>query len=642
MENEFAPFSKVNLTNFYNGTHNYDQFNDFIVNHQLEMLKKSDEKREELDTVEKVKAYAAEKKKKFLESFGDIPERDCPMNPKILKTVRYERYRRESVVFNSRKGVYITGSMYIPNDNCKPSPAVLFVCGHSENARMYSAYQNACQTLVNSGLVVLAVDPIGQGERKDFYDPETGEYALKGAVDDHDRVGMPSMCAGRFLGAYIIRDLLTCVDYMQTRPEIDPEKIGITGCSGGGTQTLYVMSFDDRIAAAAPVAFTTTRREIIYTSQVQDACQIWPGCAEYGFDHFEPFIIFAPRPVEIMTASADFFPIEGAYEVLDKMKCIYSLFGKESDINLFEYNDNHGYAIPIAQEAASFFCKVFGIERKPDVPVKPIPDSEMQTTKTGNVRGDFEDALTIPDETDALAARLREERKDKSPREWLSSIVYKDRLFSKPWLRMFSPGWSGHVNGYTARYSTWWVQKYLAAYGVLILKGPRETVPDKPTIIALWDNGTAAIPEHEDWIKARCDEGNQVLVVDLPGTGNNEQTKLNGSSYHGPWNIMYRLSTDLLYMGDSMPAFQTYNLLRTEEMVREVLKISDVSYYCDGKEGVYGILAGYLSKTKRTYGENIFTSVEKDILGPRPFRYDNTLNYLIPFMLEHFDYNELM
>ncbi len=642
MDNEFAPFARVSLANFYNGTHNFDQLNDFIVNRQLEMLKRSDQLRDKLDSVEKVKEYAAEKKKTFLSSFGSIPERNCPLNPKILKTTQFERYKMESVVFNSRKGVYITGNMYIPNDNNKPSPAVLFVCGHSEDARMAPIYQRVCQTLANAGLVVLGVDPVGQGERKDFYDRTTGKYAFKGAVDDHDRCGIPSMCAGRFLGAYIICDQLACIDYMLTRPEIDPEKIGITGCSGGGLQTLYAMTADDRIAAAAPVAFTTTRRDIIYTSQVQDACQIWPGCAEYGFDHFEPFIIFAPKPVEIMTVSADFFPIEGAYEVLEKSKYIYSLFGKEKNVSLFEYNDNHGYPLAIAQRAATFFCKTFGVERKKDITVNPLPILDIQTTKTGNVLGDFSDALTIPDETDVIVSELKNRRKEQSPKEWLVSIVNKDRQYSKPWLRMFSPGWSGHINGYTARYSTWWVQKYLAAYGIMFVKGPRETPVDKPTIIALWDNGTAAVPEREDWIKAKCDEGFQVFVVDLPGCGNNEQTKISGGPYRGPWNIMYRLSTDLLYMGDSMTAMQTYNLIRTVDMVKDILKINDITLFCDGKEGVYGILAGYLTDTKREYGSNLMTSVEKEILEPRPFHYDNTLNYVIPDMLSHFDYYELM
>ena len=77
-------------------------------------------------------------------------------------------------------------------------------------------------------------------------------------------------------------------------------------------------------------------------------------------------------------------------------------------------------------------------------------------------------------------------------------------------------------------------------------------------------------------------------------------------------------------------------------MVKEILKINDITLFCDGKEGVYGILAGYLTDTKREYGSNLMTSVEKDILEPRPFHYDNTLNYVIPDMLSHFDYYELM
>jgi len=87
---------------------------------------------------------------------------------------------------------------------------------------------------------------------------------------------------------------------------------------------------------------------------------------------------------------------------------------------------------------------------------------------------------------------------------------------------------------------------------------------------------------------------------------------------------------------------QTYHVLRTVDMLQEYLHKGEISLYCEGQEGVYGIMAGYLAGLKRDYAENLLCSVEKQILTQRPLQYDNTLSYVIPGMLEHFDYDELM
>ena len=91
-----------------------------------------------------------------------------------------------------------------------------------------------------------------------------------------------------------------------------------------------------------------------------------------------------------------------------------------------------------------------------------------------------------------------------------------------------------------------------------------------------------------------------------------------------------------------MAAMQTYHLLKTVDMLKEYLHIDRVSFYCDGPEGVYGVMAGYLTGIAREYGDSLLRSVEGQILSQRPLQYDNTLSYVIPGMLEYFDYNEIL
>ena len=142
---------------------------------------------------------------------------------------------------------------------------------------------------------------------------------------------------------------------------------------------------------------------------------------------------------------------------------------------------------------------------------------------------------------------------------------------------------------------------------------------------------------------AECEKGKQVLVVDLPGMGDLEQGRIWWPyEYRVGYGPMYKMCDDLIYMGDSMPAMQTYHLIRTMDMVKECLHIDDISLYCDDQEGVYGIMAGYLTGVKREYGENLLTSVEEKFIRHQPITYDNTLSYLVPGMLAYFDYDELM
>lgn len=641
MSGNFHVFSNMSPSVF---SGRFTQLHEFLDRRQTALLDRHDARRAEIRSREQLQEYASFMRETFIRKMGGIPPRDCPLDARVVKTVECDSFTIESVIYKARDGVYVPSSLYLPKGLTTPAPAVLYLSGHTDEARLNDGYQRVCQTLAGAGLIVFAIDTVGQGERRNFYDPAVGEHRLGPGVQDHDCCGIPSLCAGRFIESYFMNDQMSAVDYMLTRPEIDPTRIGVTGCSGGGLQSLCMMTCDDRIAAAAPATFTTTRRDIMDTCQSQDSEQIWPGCAEYGFDHFEPLMIFAPKPVLLLTVSSDFFPIEGAYEVYDTLKKIYALYDREENLCIFEDPACHGYTLPLAEQAAAFFCRIFGVEQRREFCRRALPISELCCTVSGNVKGDFPDAKTIPDETEALAAVCRAARAGVSPRAWLRERVEFGRIPQPPRPRIADNRNCVHADGYVGRSVMWWVQKGLAAYGVLITRSEFETdgVPC-PVVIALWGDGTRAIAEHEEWIRAQCDAHKQVLVVDLPGMGNIRQPHLWGwSDYRGAYGVLYKMCCDLMYMDDSMAAMQTYHLLRTVDMLRDSMQKQEITLYCDDGEGVYGIMAGYLEGLDREYGEHLLRNVERQILSQRPLRYDNTLSYVIPDMLNHFDYDELM
>jgi len=249
MSSEFIAFTYMNPSAF---SGRYTQLHEFLTARQLPLLDKSDARRAQIDTIEKKQEYAEYMRKAFIQKMGGIPERDCPLNAKTTNVIDMGTYTIESVIYTARDRVYVPASLFIPKGLTEPAPAILFLSGHSDEARLQEYYQMVCQTLVCAGLIVFAIDTVGQGERRNFYDPETGTHLCQPGVPDHDRCGVPSLCTGRFIESYFMNDQMSAVDYMLTRKEIDPARIGVTGCSGGGLQSLCMMTCDDRIAAGIP------------------------------------------------------------------------------------------------------------------------------------------------------------------------------------------------------------------------------------------------------------------------------------------------------------------------------------------------------------------------------------------------------
>lgn len=641
------------MTHQYNRT-SYEQLKELIYRNQEVMFDRGDEKRELVRTLGALRRYNEEMRAAFVEAIGGTMTADAPLNPRITGRLDMGDYTIESVIFTSRPHTYVTASLYIPKGVTLPAPAVLFLCGHAPSGRMDETYQRVCWTLVKAGLIVFAVDPLGQGERSNFYNPRTGRYTIERTSPDHDACGIPALATGRMLEQYFLFDEMRAVDYMLTRPEIDPKRIGLTGNSGGGTQTMAMMAMDERIAAAAPGTFVTSRREYMRLGQAQDAEQIWHGIADRGFDHVNPLMLFAPRPAAILAVQCDFFPIEGTLETYDAAKKVYALYGQEDSLRLIVDNDTHAYTATLAVRAAEFFTEVL-TGRKVTVDnsgFTPLPEERLYATKTGQIKGEVEDARFVPQEVADYAAELRaarlalpEETRKTRARAWLTARVMLGRTPSPFHARVFPRSACVQTGGYMGTSVSWWTQKRLFAFGNLIKLEKDEGTPGMPTVLAIWEDGTKRIGAHEAWIRAQCETGRQVLVLDVPGVGAIEQRNMTlGASYKGPYGTLYTLCGNLLYMGDSMAAMRVWDVLRAIEMLGEVFGVAekDVTLYCEGPDGVYGVMAAFLNERVGVcYGEGLLDSVERQYIQQEAFQYDNSLPLLIPGMLAYFDYEEL-
>lgn len=201
-----------------------------------------------LSTAADVQEWVQARRQFFLQQLGPLPER-TPLNAHTVRTIQADGYRVECVIFDSQPGHRITANLYLPASS-GPVPAIVVSSGHSRTAKTADYNQRFALQMVQLGMAALCFDPIGQGERSQALNAEH-EPEHSGTTTEHFLVGVGSILVGRNTATYRLHDAMRAVDYVCSRPEIDPGRIGFTGCSGGGTMTSYVMALDDRITCAA-------------------------------------------------------------------------------------------------------------------------------------------------------------------------------------------------------------------------------------------------------------------------------------------------------------------------------------------------------------------------------------------------------
>lgn len=320
---------------------------------------------------------------KFIEAIGGFPAK-TPLNGRVVGTLERGDYRVEKVIYESRPNHHVTAALYLPRGT-GPFPGVIMPMGHSSNGKAADYAQRGSILLAKNGIACLCYDPIGQGERMQLLGAG-GKPVIQGTTE-HTQVGIGALLVGRSTASYRIWDGIRSLDYLASRPEIDPKRLGCTGCSGGGTLTSYLMALDDRILAAAPSCYVTTLERLFATIGPQDGEQNIPGQVAFGMEHPDYLTMRAPRPTLLATATQDFFDIKGSWDAFRESKLIYGLLGHGERVELVEYDTKHGYPRPQRESIVRFMRRrLLGIDDaivEPDFPIEK--DADLQCTETGQV-----------------------------------------------------------------------------------------------------------------------------------------------------------------------------------------------------------------------------------------------------------------
>ncbi len=310
-------------------------FNDFLLQ-TGRTLHANDRPPATLDAWRKRKA---ELRSAMFRGMGAMPTETCPLEPRVLGTLRREGYRIEKLVFQSRPDVWVTGSLYVPDPCPERRPAVLVVHGHWRGARRDPTVQARCLGLVKLGFVVLAVDAFGAGERNTTPVPGTYHGALYGSTlwpTGHSLLGMQ------------VYDNRRAVDYLLTRPEVDGSKLGITGASGGGNQSMYAGALDERFGAVVPVCSVGTYQA--YLRSACCVCEVLPTGVKIA-EEGDVLALVAPRALMVINATRDSFnfSIEQARLSIERARPVFQLHNVADKLSHQTFESGHDYNRPMRE-----------------------------------------------------------------------------------------------------------------------------------------------------------------------------------------------------------------------------------------------------------------------------------------------------
>ncbi len=290
-------------------------------------------------------AYKRELRQRMWKIFGTAYDRKLPLNCRVINTLEHEDVTLKNIIYQSRPGIYVTATLYIP-DGKAPFPAVISLQGHWSEGRLAEKIQYICMTIAKSGYVVLSIDAFGQGERSTVH----GDFEYHGK-----NLGAQFYQIGETLAGAQLVDNMRGVDLLSSLPEVDNKRIGATGGSGGGNQTLYLAAMDDRIKAAVPVCNTGSYESFL--DGVNCICETLPDALTFT-ELGGVLALTAPRALLLCNGLHD-VPVFSPHEMLrsyNAAKQIYSKLGVPENIAHRIFNHGHTYNRPTREAMLGWFA----------------------------------------------------------------------------------------------------------------------------------------------------------------------------------------------------------------------------------------------------------------------------------------------
>jgi len=462
------------------------------------------------------------------------PLEKAPLNPRTVGILRGSGYRVERIVFESLPQVFVTANLYLPDSSKPPFCGILSPLGHYWEGKMAPDYQCLYQNLARYGYVVLAFDPFGQGERQQFLDPKTCRSVYHQPTDEHDAAGRPLILLGTTFAQYRVWDAVRALDYLASRPEVDPARIGCVGHSGGATMTMYLCALEPRIQVAVAVEghfrnFAAGHYDA--PGSVDDAEQNMVGASAVGIDRADLLAAFAPKPLLMCYTAQDVvaspFYLEAVEEVFRETRSAYNILGAEEKLRLYRGFFPHQFDFFNRRETYAWFNRWLGKkdtgvgETQPD----QFPPGALSCTSTGQVltslggrsvvqiRVDQANALMRSTQTNGPNSQTREQFREQIRAKLRQCLAMLPTHFPVEGRTLSS----GDENELTIEELEIRSEEQIRIPGWFVR--PRRSQRPLPTILYVSETGKDAVVESSGELQALARKGYAICSVGQRGFG---------------------------------------------------------------------------------------------------------------------------
>ena len=612
---------------------------EYFVKRLRQAEETAEKRRSLLHTREDAEAYVKDIRSRIQQSFGPWPEK-TPLNARITGVLKRDTFNVEKVIFDSRPGFPVTANLYVPGRRRKPFPGVIGVCGHSVNGKASAPYQSFAQGLVRMGYVVLIFDPVGQGERLQYITDDLKPRHGIG-VNEHIYAGNQMILTGESLSSWFAWDGIRALDYLLTRPEVDPKHIGVTGNSGGGTQSTWLCGVESRFTMAAPSCFVTTFRHNMENELPADSEQYPHRIISLGLDHSDLIAAMAPKPVILLGQEKDYFDARGLEESYRRLKNLYKLLGAEQNIGLFIGPDYHGYSQLNREAMYGWFNSITKIsDKRTEDPIVLEKDEDLWCTPHGQA-GEFK-PNTIFTFTGQISTDLKKRRPSLTGNGLKDAVagVLKLPSFNKdvPYFRILRP-----VPGrqYPKKFAANYLVETEPGINIIVYRLDNNTLLSRPPAgfnrAVLYVSHMSADAELrdeaflQDIISNESDSA--VFACDVRGTGESQPNTC-ANDFLEPYGSDYFYAGHSIMVDYPYAGQKTYDVLRVIDWIRSYGH-EEIHLAGKGWGAIIATFAAVISDSvSQVTLKNALTSYS-DITESE--EYDWPLSSLLPGVLTTFD-----
>jgi cephalosporin-C deacetylase-like acetyl esterase len=528
---------------------------------------------------------------------GPFPKR-TPLHARVVGKIELDGLTIERVIFESQPKYYVTANVYIPKNYPTPAPAVLVPCGHTVQGKASSGYHSAGMGLALKGYVAMVYDPTGQGERSECINRKTGREFVHREVPQHHYTGKPTFFTGMSLAGYRTWDGVRCLDYLCARKEVDADRLGVMGNSGGGAMTMLISCVDERVkACAASHPGGSMENSQLNGRRPPDRLL---------------FSLLAPRPCRIIVG--DQSGETRHYDKLAILKPFYKARGCADRVELVWVAGKHDLQLPKRLASYEWLNRwLGGPDPTPDEPpFKVISERRLNCTKTGQVQTSL-GGETMQTLNAARAKKLAPKRSvPKSAaalKKQLSALrrAVKKRIGYQPSggpLNLAS-SWVSNVPGGTVEGLVFESEPGVVVPALLMMPG--DARPDAPVVLHTGDAGKPADLGNAALPLRLMKHGHPVLSVDVRDTGETSVGPILNDDSWPPNTRNWRnfngrrwghdmLSVRALGLGRTMLGMRTLDVIRSADLIKEDddLAARPLVVVGEGDAGVWAMTAAAL------------------------------------------------